>query len=129
MYQRLTPERFGFVLALFYHRQLPPSASLTTGLYPLAPRPALVPGTNRRISLELQDLIPHFRALPSATASSRAVGEPGTGAEVVKDRTEPVLDKRSVYIKYVTEPGSFSGQINPFLPLAAARPLTIRSWP
>ncbi len=59
MYQRLTSERFGFVLALFYHRQLPPSASLTTGLYPLAPRPGLVPGTNRRIPHELQDLILH----------------------------------------------------------------------
>jgi hypothetical protein len=71
----------------------------------------------------------YFRTLPSAIASSRAVGAPGPGAEVVKDRMEPVLDERSVYIKYVTEPGNFSGQINPFLPLAAARPLTTRSWP
>jgi len=28
----------------------------------------------------------YFRALPSATASSRGVGEPGTGAEVVQDQ-------------------------------------------
>src|SRR5271157_4760584 len=59
--------------------------------------------------------------------SSRAVGEPGTGAYVDKDRTGPDLDERSVHfqyvteIQYVTEPGNFFGQINPFLP-ARRRP-------
>jgi hypothetical protein len=38
---------------------------------------------------ELQDPILCFRTLPSATASSRGVGEPGTGAKVVKDHNEP----------------------------------------
>ena len=38
---------------------------------------------------ELQDPILYFRELPSATASSRGVGEPGTGAKVAKDRTRP----------------------------------------
>ncbi len=108
MYQRLTSERFGFVLALFYHRQLPPSASLTTGLYPLAPRPGLVPGTNRRIPHELQSPLLYFRALSSATASSRAGGEPGTGAAVVKDRTGPDLEERSIHIQYITETGNSS---------------------
>src|SRR5271166_6478224 len=36
MYQRLTPERIGFVLALFCHRQFPLFAF--TGHYPRAPR-------------------------------------------------------------------------------------------
>src|SRR5271157_2203508 len=36
----LWPIPIGFVLALFYHRQLPP-ALLTAGRYPLAPRPTL----------------------------------------------------------------------------------------
>jgi hypothetical protein len=76
----------------------------------------IVPGTNRRIPHELQDLILYFRALPSATASSRAVEEPGTGAEVVKDRTGPDLDERPLYIQYVTESGDCFGQIDPFLP-------------
>jgi hypothetical protein len=86
-----------------------------------APRSTLMPGTNRRIPHELQDLSLYFRTLPSATASSPAAGEPGTGAEVVKDRTGPDLDERIIYTQYVTEPGNFFGQINPFLP-ARRRP-------
>src|SRR5271165_1792544 len=35
---------------------------------------------------ELQGPIMHFRTLPSVAASSRGVGEPGTGAEVVQDQ-------------------------------------------
>jgi len=35
---------------------------------------------------ELQGPILSFRTLPSATACSRGVGEPGTGAEVVQDQ-------------------------------------------
>ena len=54
----------------------------------------LLPDTDRRIPHELQGPILHFRTLPSATASSRGVGEPGTGAKVVKDRTGPDLDER-----------------------------------
>src|SRR5271157_1775106 len=48
-------------------------------------------------------------------------------SRIVKDRTGPDLDERSVLnqyiteIQYVTEPGSFFGQINPFLP-ARRRP-------
>jgi hypothetical protein len=71
----------------------------------------------------------YFRALSSATASSRADGEPGTSAAVVKDRTGPDLDERSVQFQYITETGNFSDKSIRLSPLAAARPLTIRSWP
>ena len=45
-----------------------------------------------RIPHELQRPNLYLRILPSATASSRAVGEPGTGASVVKDHPhDPVI--------------------------------------
>src|SRR5271157_4433692 len=68
-----------------------------------------------RLPHELQGPILHFRTLPSATASSRGVGEPGTGAKVAKDRTGPDLDERPS-ISLFTEPGDSCGQINPFSP-------------
>ncbi len=54
---------------------------------------------------------------------------PGTDHRIVKDRTGPDLDERSVYISMSPESGNCFGQLNPFLPLAAAQPLAIRSWP
>ncbi len=75
---------------------------------PHAPRSPLMPGTNRRIPHELQSPLLYFRALSSATASSRAGGEPGTGAAVVKDRTGPDLEERSIHIQYITETGNSS---------------------
>ena len=110
------------------------SISLATGHYSRAPRhyltrPSprwLLPDTDRRIPHELHCPILYFRALPFATASSRGVGEPGTGAKVVKDRTGPDLDEQVVYIQHVTEPGKSFGQINPFLP-ARHRPLVDHS--
>ena len=71
----------------------------------------------------------YSRALSSATASSRAVGEPGSGAEILKDWTGPDLDERSVHIQYITETGNSSDKSICLSPFAAARPLTIRSWP
>ncbi len=52
---------------------------------------------------------------------------PSTDRRIDNDRTGPDLDERSVHIQYVTEfqyvtkPGNFLGQINPFLP-ACRRP-------
>jgi len=54
---------------------------------------------------------------------------PATDHLIDKERTGPDLGKRRVYNQYVTEPDIFFRQIKPFPPLAAARPLTIRSWP
>jgi hypothetical protein len=39
------------------------------------------------------------------------------------------LVSHSVHIQYVTETGNSSDKSIRFYPLAAARPLTIRSWP
>src|SRR5208337_2745502 len=58
--------------------------------------------------------------------SSRAVGEPGTGAYVGKDRTGPDLHERPLYIQYVTEPGDSCGKIDPFL-ATRCRPTVERS--
>ncbi len=46
---------------------------------------------------------------------------PATDHLVDKERTGPDLDERVVYIQFVTEPGNFFSQINPFLP-ARRRP-------
>ena len=121
MYQRLTSERFGFVLARFYHRQLPPSASLTTGLYPLAPRPGLVPGTNRRIPHELQDLILHSSY--TSVCHRQLTGRRGPGHRRGGcQRPNGTRSRRagrpySVYHRN----RQFFGQINPSLP-ARRRP-------
>src|SRR5271157_700825 len=81
----------------------------------------LLPSTDLRIPHELQGRVLYFRTLPSPTASSRAVGEPGTGAYVAKDRAGPDLDDRPHFIQYVTEPSDCFGQIKLFLP-ARRRP-------
>ena len=75
------------------HAPRPPPGLAGSGRAQALPR-WLLPDTDRRIPHELQGPILHFRTLPSATASSRGVGEPGTGAKVVKDRTGPDLDER-----------------------------------
>src|SRR5208337_5424961 len=41
---------------------------------------------------------------------------PDTDRRFVKDRKEPDLEERPLYIQYVTEPGDSRGKINPFLP-------------
>ena len=72
-----------------------------------------------RIPHELQVLFcifVHFRL----TASSRGVGERGTGGKVAEDRTGTDLDERPLYLLF-TEPGDSCGQINPFSP-ARRRP-------
>src|SRR5208337_3306984 len=65
------------------HAPRPPPGLAGVGRAQALPR-WLLPDTDRRIPHELQGPILHFRTLPSATASSRGVGEPGTGAKVVK---------------------------------------------
>ena len=54
---------------------------------------------------------------------------PDTDRRIAKDRTGPDLDKRTFYIKYVTEPGDSFGKFDLIPSLAAAQPLTILSWP
>ena len=54
---------------------------------------------------------------------------PDTDRRIAKDRTGPDLDKRTFYIKYVTEPDDSFGKFNLIRSLAAAQPLTILSWP
>src|SRR5271157_5524217 len=111
MCQRLTPKRFGFVLALFYHRDLPASHSLTTDHWPLFSRSTL-------------------HASPAGSGRAQTFPRwllPSTDRRIEKDRTGPDLDERPIHIQYVTEiqhvtePGNFFGQINPFLP-ARRRP-------
>ena len=55
----------------------------------------LLPESDNRILHELQGPNPYLRTQPSASASSRAVGEPGTGATVGKDETGPDRNERS----------------------------------
>ncbi len=61
--------------------------------------------------------------------SSRAVGEPGTGAYVAKDRTGPDLDERPLYFIMSPNRAIPAEKSNRSSPLAAAQPLTILSWP
>jgi len=93
-----------------HHSPLPADSALASLAPGQLPTPHWPPATYRRASSgqvvrrpsplatashpppnphELQDPILYFRTLPSATASSRGVGEPGTGAKVAKDRTRP----------------------------------------
>ena len=94
--------------------------ALTTGHYSPAPRPTLhAPRASMRRYQRGQVVrrpSPHWLL-------------PDTDRRFVKDRTGPNLDERSLYIQYVTEPGDSFGKSIRFSPLAAARPLTIRSWP
>src|SRR5208283_5078165 len=104
MCQCLTPEQFGFVLALFYHRQLPPSDSLAPILSLHAPRrPPLGPAGSGRAQTFPRWLLPD------------------TDRRIAKDPTGSDLDEHPLYIQYVTEPNDSFGQINPFLP-ARRRP-------
>src|SRR5271157_1437290 len=105
MCQRLTPKRFGFVLALFYHRDLPASHSLTTDHWPLFSRSTL-------------------HASPAGSGRAQTLPRwllPSTDRRIGKDRTGPGLDERPIHIQYVTEiqhvtePGNFLEQIHPFL--------------
>ncbi len=48
---------------------------------------------------------------------------------IVKDRTGPDLDERPVYVSMSPNQAISSDKSIRFSPLAAARPLTIRSWP
>jgi len=66
----------------------PQCTPLISRLTPHAPRPSLrwlLPDTDSRIPHELQGLVLYISPLSSLTASSRVVGEPGTGAYVAKD--------------------------------------------
>jgi hypothetical protein len=54
---------------------------------------------------------------------------PGTDHRIVKDRTGPDLDERSVYISMSPNQAIVSDNSIRFSPLAAAQPLAIRSWP
>src|SRR5271157_5446248 len=83
--QRLTPKRIGFVLALFYHRDLPASHSLATVPAPLFSSP----------TLHAPRLMPHA---PTA-GSGRARTLPrwlmhDTNHRIDKDRMGPDLDER-----------------------------------
>src|SRR5271157_6007591 len=81
-----------------------------------------------------QRLTPH--APPAGSGRAQTLPRwllPSTDRRIDKDRTGPDLDERSVHIQYVTEfqyvtkPGNFFGEINPFLPACLRRSLTIRS--
>ena len=97
----------GFVLALFYHRWLPPFGF--TGHHPFASRFTL--------------------HASHPTSGDRSCADPprwllpATDSQIGKGRTGSDLDERPVYIEYVTKPGDSYGKINPFPPLASAQPL------
>ena len=54
---------------------------------------------------------------------------PSTDSRIGESRTGPDLSERVVYIQYVTNRAISSDKSIRFSPLAASRPLTIRSWP
>jgi len=87
------------------------SYSLTTDHWPLFFRPHV--GTR-----------PTSRVRCAQTLSRRLL--PDTDRRIGKDRTGPDLHERSLYIKYVTEPGDSCGKISPFL-LTRCRPTVKRS--
>src|SRR5271166_4399354 len=104
--QRLTPERFGFVLALFYRRQLrlfnyTGHWLLTTILSSHAPRRYQRGQVVRR---------------PSSTGYCLT-----PTAALSKTERGPISTNGPLYIQYVTEPGDSCGKINPFL-LTRCRP-------
>jgi len=78
---------------------------------PLPPRPLPRPVGSDRLRTFRRWLLPD---------ADRRIGE---------DRTGPDLVEWPLYIQYVTEPGDSCGKVNPFFPFAAAKPLTILSWP
>ncbi len=86
-----------------------PSASLTAGHYPLAPRST--PHAPR----------PTRRHPPGPAGASRARTLPrwlllGTNHRIAKDPTGPDLDERPLLFQYVTEAGGSSDKINSLLP-------------
>src|SRR5271157_2962638 len=98
--QQLTPERFGFVLALFYRRQLrlfnfTGHWLLTTILPSHAPRRDQRGQVVRRPSPAGYCLTPTAELEKNERARSRRAGR---------------------LFQYVTEPGNFCGKINPSLP-------------
>src|SRR5208283_3916518 len=106
MCQRLTLEQFGFVLALFSHRRLPPFEF--TSHYAFAPRP---------------------------TSGVRSCTDPPARyyltppAELAKTERDPCSRSGPSIFSMSPYQATSSEKSIRFSPLAAARPLTIRSWP
>src|SRR5208283_3456941 len=105
MYQRLTPERIGFVLALFDHRHLPPAF---TGHYPHAPRR-------------------HQRGQAVADPPADSCMQPT--AELVRTKRDPISTSTPFISVCHRNRRFLQTKSIRFSPLAAAQPLTILSWP
>src|SRR5271157_658387 len=90
--------------------------------------PSAAPST---VGNEVGPQCPPLFSRPTPHAPRPTLGGilPLTNGRFVKEQTGPDLDEHSPLFHYVTEPGDSFGQINPFSPLADARPLTIRSRP
>ncbi len=113
MYQRLTPERIGFVLALFDHPHLPPPAF--TGHYPHAPRPT--PHAPRR----------HQRGQAVTDPPADSCMQPT--AELVRTKRDPISTSTPFISVCHRNRRFLQTKSIRFSPLAAAQPLTILSWP
>ena len=98
-----------FVLALFYHRQLPPSDSLAPILSLHAPRSTL----HAALRWDQRVQAGHSPS-PAGYCLTPTAG-------LRKTQRDPVSMSTPSIIQYVTEPNDSFGQINPFLP-ARRRP-------
>ena len=115
--QRLTPERFGFVLALFYRRQL--RLSNFSGHWPLTT------GHCSRATDHHSPVPRGFRSCADPSPLATAIHRPPNSQRPNRPRSR----RAALYIiQYVTEPGDSCEQGKPFSQLAVDQPLAILTW-